>query len=78
MMQASVFELHGLQAIIDGISRKMERETGLGRVAGLIPEFACVDKRQFGISVALPSGEVFASGDAQTRFFNLSASSNSG
>ncbi|WP_417280940.1 glutaminase [Celeribacter sp.] len=68
MTKTPTLELHGLQEVLDGISRAMERETERGRVADFIPELACVDKSQFGIAVALSSGEVFASGDAQTQF----------
>lgn len=57
-----------LQALIDGIAAEIALETKRGRVADFIPELARVDLERFGIAVALPTGQTFASGDAQLRF----------
>ena len=57
-----------LQEILDDITDVMRQSTDRGVVASYIPELAGVDPTKFGISVALPSGQVFQSGDAQTRF----------
>jgi len=39
-----------------------------GKVASYIPQLACVDPNQFAISVALPNGETYSAGCAQTSF----------
>lgn len=46
----------------------MQAETDRGNVADYIPQLAAVDPNQFGICVALPTGEVFSAGSAQTLF----------
>lgn len=57
-----------LQALLDQIAADMAKATDRGTVASYIPELAGIDVNQFAIAVALPSGEVFTAGDAQTPF----------
>jgi len=57
-----------LQDIVNEIAAQLKAETDRGNVADYIPQLAAVDPNQFGISVALPSGEVFSAGDANTLF----------
>ena len=57
-----------MQDIVNEIAALMQAETDRGNVADYIPQLAAVDPNQFGISVALPSGEVFSAGDAKTLF----------
>lgn len=57
-----------LQAIIDEITHDMALREDRGAVATYIPELAKVDPAQFGISIALPSGDVITAGDAATPF----------
>lgn len=57
-----------LQALLDQIAAEMATATDRGKVANYIPELAKIDPQQFGIAVALPSGEVLTAGDAETPF----------
>mgnify|MGYP003666449691 FL=1 len=57
-----------MQDILDEICAKMNDRSERGQVANYIPQLACVDPNQFGISVALPDGQVFSAGDANTLF----------
>lgn len=57
-----------LQAILDDICTQMRSAEDRGAVASYIPQLACVSPDHFGISVALPSGEVLSAGDAQVPF----------
>lgn len=57
-----------MQDIVNEIAAQLKEETDRGNVADYIPQLAAVDPNQFGISVALPSGEVFSAGDANTLF----------
>ena len=57
-----------LQAILDTIGQSMAQNADRGAVATYIPELANIDPAQFGIAVALPSGEVICNGDAQIPF----------
>lgn len=57
-----------MQDIVNEIAAQLKAETDRGNVADYIPQLAAVDPNQFGISVALPSGEVFSAGDANTLF----------
>ena len=57
-----------MQALLDQIAAEMAAAPDRGRVASYIPELAKIDPQQFGIAVALPSGEVYSAGDAATPF----------
>jgi len=57
-----------LQAILDDICAQMRSAEDRGNVARYIPQLAEVSPDHFGISVALPSGEVLSAGDAKTAF----------
>ncbi|MFC3180640.1 glutaminase [Cypionkella sinensis] len=57
-----------MQALLDQIAAEMATAPDRGRVASYIPELAKIDPQQFGIAVALPSGEVYSAGDAATPF----------
>lgn len=57
-----------LQAILDEIAHQMATAADRGTVASYIPELARIDPGQFGIAVALPSGETLSAGDAATPF----------
>lgn len=65
--QLTIVEEH-LQIILDDIAAQMARSTAKGKVASYIPQLANVDPNQFAISVALPTGETFHAGCAQTTF----------
>ena len=54
--------------ILDEIGAAMRDETDRGRVATYIPELAQVDPAHFGMAVALPDGQVFATGDSGIAF----------
>ncbi|WP_022953129.1 glutaminase [Leucothrix mucor] len=60
--------MHDMQAILDDIATKVTALPDRGKVATYIPQLACVDPDQFGMTVALPDGTVYSSGDAQTLF----------
>lgn len=57
-----------LPAILARIHETMAAATERGTVASYIPELASIDAAQFGMAVALPSGEVFQTGDAEVPF----------
>ena len=57
-----------LQAILDDICADMRSAEDRGAVASYIPQLAQVSPDHFGISVALPSGDVLSAGDAQVPF----------
>lgn len=57
-----------LQPLLDRIGADMRAATDRGRLADYIPELASVDPDQFGMAVALPDGQVFSTGQAQTGF----------
>lgn len=57
-----------MQDIIDDIASQMLARSDKGEVAAYIPQLACVDPDQFAMSVALPTGEVYNAGCAQTLF----------
>lgn len=57
-----------LQNHLNDIAAQMASVTDRGTVANYIPELAKIDPNQFGIAVALPTGEVLTAGDAQTGF----------
>ncbi|MBU2484874.1 MAG: glutaminase [Alphaproteobacteria bacterium] len=57
-----------LQQVLDEIAVEAAAAADRGMVAQYIPELAKVDPGQFGIAVALPDGQVFCAGDADTAF----------
>ena len=57
-----------MQSLLDWIVQDMRNFTDRGTVAQYIPELASIDPAQFGISVALASGEEFFAGDAAVPF----------
>ncbi|GAA0852277.1 glutaminase [Aliiglaciecola litoralis] len=57
-----------MQDILDEISAEMRKRTDRGTVANYIPQLACVDPNQFAMSVVLPDGQTFSTGDADTLF----------
>lgn len=57
-----------LPALLTAIAADMAAAVERGPVADYIPELAKVDPGQFGIAVALPSGQVISAGDAATPF----------
>lgn len=57
-----------MQDILDEISSHMSTVTDRGKVADYIPQLAAIDPNQFGISVALPNGDIFSAGSAQQLF----------
>jgi len=61
-------EHHAMQAILDDIYTTMMSRTDRGQVANYIPQLACVNPDQFAITVALPDGQVFSAGCAETLF----------
>lgn len=57
-----------LQEILDRIAADMAATQDRGRVAGYIPELACVDPTQFAIAVATADGQLLSAGDADVPF----------
>ncbi|TDH36058.1 glutaminase [Pseudohoeflea suaedae] len=57
-----------LQQIIDGIFSDLAPRLGEGKVADYIPQLACVDPKQFGISIATVDGHHYSAGDAAVPF----------
>ncbi len=57
-----------MQDILDNIAATMSARTDRGEVASYIPQLACVDPNQFGITVALPDGRIFSAGCANELF----------
>ena len=57
-----------LQTVVNEITTKMMQTTDKGKVASYIPQLAKVDPNQFAISIALPSGEIYSAGCANTLF----------
>lgn len=57
-----------MQDILDDIVAQMQLRSERGKVADYIPQLACVDAQQFGISVVMQDGKVFSAGDAQQLF----------
>ena len=56
------------QAILERIHREIDPWRTTGRVADYIPELAKVPANSFGMAIATPAGEVFRTGQADTRF----------
>lgn len=57
-----------MQDIIDDIASQMMLVENKGKVATYIPQLAQVNPNQFAISVALPNGEIYSAGCANTLF----------
>jgi glutaminase len=57
-----------LKNILNEIAEIINESTDRGKVADYIPELAAINPNQFGISVALPNGEVFSAGCSQQLF----------
>ncbi len=57
-----------MQRLLDWVAQDMRNFTDRGTVASYIPELASIDPAQFGIAVALASGEEFFAGDAAVPF----------
>ncbi|MFT5711841.1 MAG: glutaminase [Kangiellaceae bacterium] len=57
-----------MQSILDEIAKQMSQSEDKGKVASYIPQLAQVDPKQFAMSVALPNGETYSAGCAQTTF----------
>ncbi|MBO1269123.1 glutaminase [Arthrobacter cavernae] len=57
-----------IQNLLDDIVASVQPLLGQGEVADYIPQLASVNAKQFGISVAMRSGEVYSSGDADVPF----------
>jgi glutaminase len=68
MVYLSNRRLLKMQKIVDDIAITMASKPDKGLVASYIPQLACVDPKQFSISVALPDGSVYSAGCAQTLF----------
>lgn len=57
-----------MQTLLDQIAKSMGEVKDRGTVARYIPELAGIDPGQFGIAVALPSGQEYCAGDAGVPF----------
>jgi glutaminase len=57
-----------LDDIVSSIAEQMQATSDKGKVATYIPQLAQVDTNQFAISVALPTGEIYSAGCADTLF----------
>ncbi len=57
-----------MQALLDQIAHRMGEAKDRGTVASYIPELASIDPAQFGMAIALSSGEEFVAGDAAVPF----------
>jgi glutaminase len=57
-----------MQNIVDQIYRKMAARNDRGKVAGYIPQLACVDPNEFGISLIMQDGTKYSAGCANTLF----------
>tara|TARA_R110002167_G_scaffold1902_3_gene9383 strand:+ start:259 stop:1179 length:921 start_codon:yes stop_codon:yes gene_type:complete len=57
-----------MQNIIDDITAQLALVGDKGKVASYIPQLARVNPEQFAISIALPNGEIYNAGCAQTLF----------
>ncbi|SEA92897.1 glutaminase [Paraburkholderia sartisoli] len=54
--------------ILDQIHRDLKPWLGKGRVASYIPELANISAERFGMAIVRTTGEVFRTGEADTRF----------
>ncbi|RLQ88877.1 glutaminase [Notoacmeibacter ruber] len=57
-----------IPAILDEIRQKMACAEDRGKAASYIPELASADLQKFAISVCLPNGEQWSTGDSRTPF----------
>ncbi len=57
-----------LDDVLEEIRAEVTSSVGTGEVAGYIPELAGVDPRQFGMAVAMNTGEVHVTGDSEVPF----------
>ncbi|WP_286235826.1 glutaminase [Thalassotalea sediminis] len=57
-----------MQNILNDIAETIQAQKQRGVVADYIPELAAIDPKQFGIAVALPTGEIYSAGCAQQLF----------
>lgn len=57
-----------LAEALSGIVERMQAAGDRGKVADYIPELACIDPNQFGLSICLSDGVQLEFGDASTRF----------
>ncbi|MFT5421941.1 MAG: glutaminase [Candidatus Endobugula sp.] len=57
-----------MQEILNEITTTMLARADKGKVADYIPQLACVDPKQFAITVAMKNGDVFSAGGADTLF----------
>ena len=57
-----------MQNIVNEIYREMATRTDRGKVAGYIPQLACVDPNEFGISLIMQDGSKYSAGCANTLF----------
>lgn len=57
-----------MQALLDQIAHRMGEAKDRGTAASYIPELASIDPAQFGMAIALSSGEEFVAGDAAVPF----------
>ena len=56
------------QGILEQIHHDLQPYLGTGRVADYIPELARVPANSFGMAIVTNTGEVFRTGEADTRF----------
>jgi glutaminase len=56
------------QGILEQIHHDLQPYLGTGRVADYIPELAKVPADSFGMAIVTTTGEVFRTGEANTRF----------
>jgi glutaminase len=60
--------LMNYQGILEQIHQDLQPYLGTGRVADYIPELAKIPADSFGMAIVTPTGEVFRTGQADTRF----------
>lgn len=57
-----------MQEIVDSIYQEMCSRDERGKVADYIPQLACVDPKQFALTVVTQNGEIYSAGCADTLF----------
>lgn len=60
--------MENLQTIVDDIAAKYAAKEQRGKVADYIPQLACVDPNQFGISIIANDGREYCAGDVDMPF----------
>ena len=60
--------MEDLQTIVNDIAKKYGSKDERGTVADYIPQLACVDPNQFGISIVTSEGQEYSAGDAEVPF----------